>query len=198
MLFPVVMCGCESWTHSLAERQRIVFNCGTREGLMLKLKLQYLGHLMGRADLMEKTLMLGKIKGNRRRRWQRMRCLDGITDSMDMSLSNLWETQNRGACCSPWGRKESDMIEEHTTVLPMLCWLLPCIVPGVQLCAAWWTRWWGGGGRSKREGMCIHLQLLLGQPRFADAHFRPPCLSSRSLCICVLTPPAQEDTIHWI
>ena len=113
------MCGCESWTIKKAERQRTdAFDlwCWRRflrvpwtarrfnqfilkeispeyslEGLMLKLKLQYFGHLMGRTDSLEKTLMLGKIEGGRRRGRQRMRCSDGITDSTDMSLSKLWE-----------------------------------------------------------------------------------------------------------
>ena len=116
MVFPVIVYGCESWTIKKAEHWRIdAFElwCWRRllrvpwnarsiqsipreinpeyslEGLMLKLKLSYLGHLIGTADSLEKTLLLGKIEGRRRRGWQRMRRLDGITDSMDMSLGKL-------------------------------------------------------------------------------------------------------------
>ena len=85
------------------------------EGPMLKLKLQYFGHLMRRTDLFEKTLMLGKVEGGRRRGQQRMRRLDGMTDLMDISVGKLQELgdgQGGLVCCSPWGCKESDTIEQ--------------------------------------------------------------------------------------
>ena len=136
MVFPVVMYGCESWTIKKAECQRTdAFElwCWRRllrvpwtarrshqsilkeispgcslEGLMLKLKLQYFGHLIRRADSLEKTLMLGKIEGRMRRGWQKRRWLDGITDSMDMNLSKLRELVMGW---SLWDHKELDTTE---------------------------------------------------------------------------------------
>ena len=141
MVFPVVIYGCESWTVKKAEHQRIdavelwcwrrllrVFASARRsnqsilkeispgislEGMVLKLKVQYFGHLMRRVDSFEKTLMLGGIGGRRRRGWQRMRCLDGITDSMHVSLtkSGIWWWAGRPGVCDSCGLKESDTTE---------------------------------------------------------------------------------------
>ena len=138
IIFPIVMYGCESWTMKKAKHQRTyAFELWCWRGLlripwtarrsnqsilkeispeyslerlMLKLKLQSFGHLMRRSDSFEKTLMLGKIEGRRRRGWQRMKWLDGITDSIHISLSKFQELV-LDRCCSLWGCKELDMTE---------------------------------------------------------------------------------------
>ena len=143
MVFPVVMYGCESWTLKKAKRRRIdAFElwCWRRplrvpwtarrsnqsilkeispgyslEGLMLKLELQSCGHFMRRTDSFEKTLMLGKIEGRRRRGKQRMRWLDGITDVVDMTSEQspgVSDGQGGLVCCSPWSHKELDTTEQ--------------------------------------------------------------------------------------
>ena len=151
IIFMVVMYGCESWIIKKAEWQRIdAFElwCLRRllrvpwiakrsnqsilkeinpeyslEGLNLMLKLQYFDHLILRANSLEETLILGKTEGRRRRGWQRMRWIDGITNSMDVSLSKLWEMVKDGkdlACYSSWGQNESNMAEclnNNTTIV---------------------------------------------------------------------------------
>ena len=141
MIYPAVMYGCKSWTIKEAERRKIdAFElwCWRRllrvpwtarrsnqfilkeispayslERLTLKLKVQYFGHLMRRTDSSENTLMLGKIEGGRRRGWQRLRWLDGTTNSINMNLNMFWEFvmgQGSLACCSQQGCKQSDTI----------------------------------------------------------------------------------------
>jgi hypothetical protein len=135
--FSITMCGCESWTIKKAENQRIdAFKlwCWRRllrvpwtarrssqsilkginseyslEEFLLKLKLQYFGHLMWRTESLEKTLMLGKIESKSKRGWQRMRWFDSTTDSVEMDLGKIWEiTEEKSGVYSPWGHKELD------------------------------------------------------------------------------------------
>ena len=151
MVFTVLMCGCESGTIKKAEHQRIdafevwywrrllrgfwtarssnqsilkeISPNYSLEGLMLKLKLQYFGHLMQRTDSLEKALMLGKIEGRRRREWQRMRCLDGITNSMDMSMSRL---QDLVKAREAWCATDHGMAKSQTRLSDWKTVIEPC------------------------------------------------------------------------
>ena len=168
MVFPVAMYRWESWTIKKAECWRadpFELYCWRRllrvawtarrfnqsllkeinpgcslEGLMLKLKFQYFGHLMQRADSFEKTLMLGMIECRRRRGWQRMRWLDGITNSMDMSLGKplgVGDGQGDLACCTPWGCKESDTTERLNWTELMMIYQFACWDYKWEKCNLW-------------------------------------------------------------
>ena len=162
LVFPVVMYGCESRTIKKAKHKRIeAFElwCWRRlwrvpwtarrssqsilkeispeyslEGVMLKLNLQYFSHLMWRTESLEKTLMVGKIEGKRRKGWQRMRGLDDITDWMDMSVSKLWElVMNREVLCAAVQRVRHDWATElnWTWLTCFHLWTLGCPCPGI-------------------------------------------------------------------
>ena len=164
---------------------------------MLKLKLQYFGHLMWRADSFENTLMLGKIEGRRKRGWQRMRWLDGITDSMDVSLGKLREFgdgQGGLVCCGSWGRKESDTTERlnwtifeiHLTLeqcefeSPVSTYFFSLVIQQYYTIHSWLSlSMWncGFGGPAIKYILCSIVQR--GSPPLTPALFKG------QLCICI-------------
>ena len=213
MVIPVAMYGCETWTIKKAEHQRIdAFElwCWTRllrvpwtarsnqlilkeispeyslEGLMLKLKLQYFGHLMRRSDSLEKTLMLGNIEGRRRRGRQRMRWLDGITDVMDMSLSNSrswWWTGRPGMLQSMESQRvrHNWVTELNWRDLNYIC-KIPSLVaqavnnlPAMQETRVWSLCW----KELLKEGMGTHSSILASRIPWPEEPGRLQSLGSQ-------------------